>query len=353
MKLFASIGLILCAWASSCFAQSVTGTVRYFEPKDTMPPQEVVLKIFDQGVHIASSKTTTDKKGAYSFDVSERTPNWYFQVATTYQEAEFSSDFFMDLTDPVPDLVLSKVTGARDELSIVEVVFFEFGKSSLVKVSHEIQVHNQSNKAYHPDIKDGQPVLIDLIDGGFSLSIVEGASRQDIEVVEADHQMILSTRLLPQEKRSIRFSYMFPLDQRTIDYARTNLEQHKSLSLISNLDRFRIDSDVFSPLDVPASLGTEFTKGYTTTTVPASIDISIKGFVRSKDKLQQISLGISLLLLVLFFIYLLIKPQTRFDRTEAQLIEEIKFLSDQAAQDPTLNSKLAMLKRKLYHLRYG
>lgn len=342
--------------SANAWGDTLQGTVLLQQGEETtiLANQEVLLHIYDQGIHIASAKTKTSENGGYTFDVSERTNDWYFRVRVPYQTVEFASDYFMD-PDQSPDITVSKTTGSLENVGINEIMFFEFGSSQLVKISHEIEIINRGSTTYHPEHPEAQVLSFELIEGGFSLSMVEGITRDKVDVDEERHTLILKKMLPPQESHALRFSYMLPLDTKYISLNRNDLAQHDSLALLSNKKSFRVTSDQFeSRKDVPVEVADNIDKIYLATGPLEAVSAKIKGYARPKDAYIYAFGGFALLIMIGMLTGMILTPTRERAQTEMQLREEIQSLALEIKEnpDPAKLEKIDLLKRKLYHMLY-
>lgn len=347
--------LLSILFPSSLLAATISGSVKQWGQQNNIPAasQEVILKIFEKGKQIAAAQSETNQNGVYSFDV-QPDQKWFYQVSVPFDQTFFDSDFFVLSDESVNDIIIAPTTVSNKEVYFNEMIFFEFGKSDLAKVSHQIEIHNQGKRTYHPKKEDAQPLAIQLIDGGFNLSLVEGITRQETGVDEETSTMFINVPLLPDEKRSFRFSYMYPLESGQIHFKRANANNHQSLHIISNQSGMKIAKVHATPMEIPESLGTKFVKAFEVHLNKPMLDFSIGGIMLKKNQLRMWFLYLSILLcLAMIILILRNKNVSTKEDQQSSLIAEIKeLLSDKEPTDEK-RLKIDLLKRRLYYKKYG
>ncbi|MCB0272507.1 MAG: hypothetical protein KDD46_05785 [Bdellovibrionales bacterium] len=354
-KIKASISILLLTLLIPCFAHADTikGQVRILQGSEKTPAvqQSVQLDLYKNGRMVAGSKTLTDAQGNYKFTMEPASNNWFYRVSVPYKEVFFYSDYFMETQTQVPEIMISEPTGSLQDIKIVEVVFFEFGSGTLAKITHQLQIQNSGTTTYHPKMPQAEPLVIDLLEGGFNLSLVEGLSRDEMSVDEESHTMHLPLILQPNVDRDIRFSYMIPLDQRTIEISKQNLTHHKSLHFISNRESIRMPSKYIQSMEIPTSLATNFTTAFEVNMPINNLTAHMRGIKRPKDVYYLWTLLACLTVVLLLFIFFAV---TRKDKNE-ESIDNIESMIRALLQAPSTEEnrlKIDLLKRRLYHMMY-
>ncbi|MEZ4819429.1 MAG: hypothetical protein R3A45_05880 [Bdellovibrionota bacterium] len=164
--------------------------------------------------------------------------------------------------------------------------------------------------------------------------------------------MFLDIMLPPGAAKSFRFSYMYPLDHRGINFVRPSTQGYQSIHIISNKAQIKLAKDDATEIAIPASLGTKFSKAFELNLNKSSIDVTIGGVIPIKYQMRLWTLYFSLLLAMALLLYFFIKPSQREEVTAQVLQEKIKALKASTNPSAQTQHQIDLLQRQLYHILY-
>lgn len=337
----------------SSFALEITGNVQEIKEQQTLHYQgDVFLQIHEQDKQIASKKASTDAQGRFQIQLQDAKSPWYYRIKVPYEGLDFYSDFFTSETTTIPPLTVSKATSDPANIYISEIIFFEFSKKAdLAKITHQILLENKGDLTYHPKKDPSSAVALPLVKGGFNLSLVENIERSEIQVNEEKHTLFALKTLNPGQKESFRFTYSYPLQDRSIEFHRnSNLQQH-DLHLIFNIKGIKKPFKDASAMDIPSELQSTFKKAYQIQTPAPDMTLVITGYWRQRDIPILYAFIASFLVMVLFFfLYGKTKP-VRTHETKDDLINQIKSLQSSDLEAASKEKQINSLKIKLFYLK--
>jgi hypothetical protein len=349
---FAIVFASLPAWSQS---PTLNGSVRVQSGATIQPyaNERVLVQIFEKNKNIATAELQTNQDGQYSMPTEDLKAQWYYRVQVDYQNTTFASDYFQDVTQPVPPITVAQTSGNLENLEASHIVFLEFGKNSdLIKVTHQLTIENKGQLAYHPNHEAAKPIEWQLFDGGFNLSLIENIERSDVDIDEEKNQMTFLRMILPGEKQDMRFSYLLPLTDRTLTYVHQSTLPSLRNHWVANQRGVRVIypgvESKKPPEDLKDTFNNAFVLGSLSANQPHSI--TIKGYMRVKDRPLFWTFGGAILLFLLFMLVLFWKKQhTRAQIwTKKDLVQEIKRLQQLAENDP---ARKASIEKDLHHLK--
>ncbi|MCB0309138.1 MAG: hypothetical protein KDD48_07185, partial [Bdellovibrionales bacterium] len=230
----------------SAFSGELTGIVRSEDTKETIiEGHPVRLRILEKNMEVAGAEVFTDKNGRYVFKDLKSLPSYSYIVSVDFEGVpyfqgpyRFKNKTNKIICDPIE---VFQSTTSLAQISSIESVFIEVGRSDLMKIHYTIKLFNESDKAYAPFSPESEKYIIPLAKNGFDLELSD-LLRNIFEVDEKIPALILKAPLYPAKNRAyeIKFAYRLPYQKKNLEFDFTSGVAKRSFNLFINRPHLKV-----------------------------------------------------------------------------------------------------------------
>jgi hypothetical protein len=336
-KIFLTL-LILCGFCPVSFSGEITGKVMLLKDQKHTPASRISVRlhVYKDEYEFSGAESVTDKSGQYRFKNLQAGKEYAYFVYPIFEGINYPYEeiVFRDQTTEKRDFLITEPTGSSKDLSINELIFFEFGKKNIWKITHDIEIENKGNLMYHSDLANAEPVLFSLFEGGFSLSYLEGITRENAKIDDQKDTLQIFTSVAAGQKKKMRFSYFYVPSTRTFEFKREAFLQRSNISLFFP-KKMSVTSEQFQRDEMLSKGQKLFPYAYTSGPIAQNqtIEYRVRGYLLQNDLLHiLLFVGLALILGSMLFIYLRTKKSKK--SLEKELTDKLqRYLIDLKDKD--------------------